>query len=140
MIGLSKKTGGLRSIVIGFIWRKLSAKCATKYAASKLAPLFALLQVGILTPGGGEAVVHAARSFVTDMTQEQIFIKLDFANAFNRDVMLQAVYATLPELYDFAPQSYSAESTLQFGSFEIRSQMGPQQGDRIGPLLFCLPL
>src|SRR6218665_1713189 len=77
------------------------------------------------------------------MTQEQIFIKLDFANAFNtmrRDVMLQAVYDTIPELYAFAHQSYSAESILQFGSFEIRSQLGPQQWDPLGPLLFCLPL
>src|SRR6218665_3686207 len=77
------------------------------------------------------------------MTQEQIFIKLDFLNAFNtvrRDVMLQAVYDTIPELYAFANQSYSAESILQFGSFEIRSQLGPQQGDPLGPLLFCLPL
>ena len=57
---------------------------------------------------------------MTDMTQEQIFIKLDFANAFNtirRDVMLQAMNDTIPELYAFAHQSYSAESILQFGSF-----------------------
>ena len=98
---------------------RLSAKCANKYAVNKLGPFFAPLQVGIATPGGGEAAVHAARSFETDMTQEQIFIKLDFANAFNRDVMLQAVYDTIPELYAFAHQSYSAESILQFGSFEI---------------------
>src|SRR6218665_2664810 len=77
------------------------------------------------------------------MTQEQIFIKLDFINAFNtvrRDFMLQAVYDTIPELYAFTNQSYSAESILQFGSFEIRSQLGPQQGDPLGTLLSCLPL
>src|SRR6218665_3763865 len=30
--------------------------------------------------------------------------------------------------------------TLKFGSFSLLSQMGPQQGDPLGPLLFCLPL
>src|SRR6218665_1898405 len=58
----------------------------------------------------------------------------------HRDVMLQAVYDTIPELYAFAHQSYSAESILQLGSFEIRSQLGPQQRDPLGPMLFCLPL
>jgi hypothetical protein len=54
--------------------------------------------------------------------------------------MLQAVHDTVPELYAFIHQAYSAESLLQFGPFVVRSQMGPQQGDPLGPLLFCLPL
>ena len=52
LIGLSKKTGGLRLIVIGYVWRRLSAKCAYKYAVNKLGPFIAQLQVGIATPGG----------------------------------------------------------------------------------------
>jgi hypothetical protein len=97
----------------------------------------------VAVPGGGEAAVHAARSFVTNMTEDEIFVKLDFTNAFNtlrRDVMLQMVYDTVPEIYAFTHQAYSSESQLQFGSFVIRSRMGPQQGDPLGPLLFCLPL
>src|SRR6218665_1107842 len=120
----------------------MSMKCVNKYAVSKFGPFFTPLQVGIATLGSGQAVVHAARGFVTDMTQEQIFIKLDFANAFNtmrRDVMLQAVYDTISK-YAFAHQSYSAKSILQFGSLEVRSQFDPQQRDPLGPLLFCLPL
>ena len=52
-------------------------------------------------PAGGEAAIHASRSSVTDMTDDEIFVKLDFANAFNtlrRDIMLQTVYETIPEI------------------------------------------
>src|SRR6218665_2842443 len=75
--------------------------------------------------------------------RDQVFVKLDFANAFNtllRDVMLQAAYNTIPELYAFIHQAYPAESLLQFGPFVVHSQLGPQQGTPLGPLLFCLPL
>lgn len=143
LIALSKKTGGLRPIVIGYVWRRLAAKCANQYALGKLEQFFGPHQVGIGTPGGGEAAVHAARNFITTMQDDQIFIKLDFANAFNsmrRDVMLRSVHETIPELYAFIHQAYSEESTLQFGRYEVRSQMGPQQGDPLGPLLFCMPL
>ena len=143
LIALSKKTGGLRPIAIGYVWRRLAAKCANAYALSKLGAFFAPLQVGIGTQGGGEAAVHAARNFVKSMQRDQTFVKLDFANAFNtlrRDVMLRAVHDTIPELYAFIHQAYSVESTLQFGQFVVKSRMGPQQGDPLGPLLFCLPL
>ena len=87
--------------------------------------------------------MHAARSFITDMAEDEVFVKLDFTNAFNtlrRDIMLQMVHDTIPEIYAFTHQAYSAESQLQFGSFVVRSRMGPQQGDPLGPLLLCLPL
>ena len=143
LIALSKSNGGLRPIVIGYVWRRLTAKAANKYAVDKLASFFTPLQVGIATPGGCETAVHAARAFVTNMPQGQVFVKLDFSNAFNtlrRDVMLRAVHETMPDLYPFIHQAYAAESMLQFGEFVVRSQMGPQQGDPLGPLLFCLPL
>src|SRR6218665_3348565 len=57
-----------------------------------------------------------------------------------RDIMLQLVYDIIPEIYEFTHQAYWADSQLQFGPLVVRSQMGPQQGDPLGPLLFCLPL
>src|SRR6218665_2595981 len=66
-----------------------------------------------------------------------VFVKLDFSNAFNslhRDVMLQSAYTVIPEIYRFVHQSYSSASVLKFGSFSISSQLGPQQGDPLGPL------
>src|SRR6218665_3799288 len=86
----------------------------------------------ITSRGGGprgEAAIHASRSFITNMTEYEIFVKLDFANAFNtlrRDIMLQMVYDTILEIYmyEFTHQAYSADSQLQFGPFVVRSQMG----------------
>src|SRR6218665_3216629 len=76
LIALSKKSGGLRPIVIGYTYRRLAAKCANRYALGRLDSFFAPLQVGVAVPGGGEAAIHASRSFVTNMTEDEIFVKL----------------------------------------------------------------
>lgn len=143
MIALNKNTGGLRPIAVGYVWRRLAAKCANRYAVARLSSHFAPLQLGIGVPGGCEAAVHAARRFVKGMHRNQVLVKLDFTNAFNtlrRDVMLGSVYQTIPEIYSFAHQAYSTPSVLAFGHLSLSSQMGPQQGDPLGPLLFSLPL
>ena len=93
--------------------------------------------------GGCEAVVHAARRFLDKMDSDSILVKLDFSNAFNtlfRDKMLTSLYAILPELAPFCSLAYSEPSNLKYGTFNLLSQVGPQQGDPLGPLLFCLPL
>src|SRR6218665_427199 len=77
------------------------------------------------------------------MGPDQVLVKLDFANAFNtlrRDVMLKSVLDIIPELYPFVHQAYSTPSVLKFGDMLLSSQIGPQQGDPLGPLLFSLPL
>ena len=68
-------------------------------------------------------------------------VKLDFTIAFNslhrRADMLQAVADRIPELYAFCHSAYRHPSNLFFGDFTVLSQEGPQQGDPLGPLLFC---
>ena len=69
-----------------------------------------------------------------------IVVKLDFSNAFNslnRSDMLNAVADRMPEIYAFCHSAYSQSSTLFYGPFRVSSQAGPQQGDPVGPLLFC---
>lgn len=51
--------------------------------------------------------------------------------------MLMSIKDRLPELYAFCLSSYAQPSFLFFGSHVILSQEGPQQGDPLGPLLFC---
>ena len=90
-------------------------------------------------PGGGEAAIHASRSFVTNMTEDEIFVKLDFANAFNtlqRDIMLQMVYDTIPEIYEFTHQTYSADSQLQFGPPRCPLANGTAAGGSSGSTSF----
>ena len=67
-------------------------------------------------------------------------VKLGFANAFNslhRHDMLTSVFSRVPELYAYCHPAYSQLSTLFYGSFIISSEEGPQQGDSLGPLMFC---
>ena len=66
-----------------YVWRKLAAKCACAYASAKLVDFFSPVQVGVCVSGGCEAAVHAARRYLDSMDEDPIFIKLDFANAFN---------------------------------------------------------
>jgi hypothetical protein len=52
--------------------------------------------------------------------------------------VLKAVSDIAPELYCFCHSAYSSSSILKFGRFTILSHEGVQQGDPLGPLLFCL--
>jgi len=143
LFALRKKSGGLRPIVIGYYWRRLSSKCANAFAIPRVTTYLAPKQIGVGIPGGCEAAVHAARRFLDNMDQRSILVKLDLANAFNslyRDCMLSSVNEILPELAPFCQLAYAEASILKFGNFTVLSQVGPQQGDPLGPLLFCLPL
>jgi hypothetical protein len=77
------------------------------------------------------------------MDDDHIVVKLDLSNAFNslyRDCMLASVIKIIPDLAHYCFQAYAEESTLKFGGYTVQSRVGPQQGDPLGPLLFCLPL
>src|SRR6218665_1772085 len=94
-------------------------------------------------PGDCEAATHSARKFLNNMGTESIMVKLDISNAFNslhRDSMLSSVDEILPELGAYCHLAYAEATFLQFGKFTVLSQEGSQQGDPLGPLLFCLPL
>ena len=70
-------------------------------------------------------------------------MKLDFQNAFNsirRDKMLEAVQSLAPDLMAFVHSAYSSPSSLFWGDKTLQSSEGVQQGDPLGPLLFCLSI
>ena len=143
LIALEKKSGGIRPIAVGYYWRRLAAKCANNYAISILANNLSPIQVGVGVKGGCEASIHASRRFLASMTHDQALAKLDFSNAFNsirRDCMLEVISEKLPSLYRFCHCAYAHISKLKFGDFTIDSEEGAQQGDPLGPLLFCLTL
>ena len=83
LVALQKKSSGIRSIAIGYTWRRLASKCANTYATAELADLFSSIQIGVGVPGGCEAAVHAARRYAEDMPDDHVIVKLDFSNAFN---------------------------------------------------------
>ena len=54
--------------------------------------------------------------------------------------MLIAVRNQVPELLPLVLSAYGAPSCLLFGQEIIQSAEGVQQGDPLGPLLFCLTI
>jgi hypothetical protein len=141
LMALEKKTGGIRPIAIGYTLRRIAAKCANAHATAVLADYLQPIQLGVGTPGGCEAAVHAARRYAESMPAGHCIVKLDFANAFNslhRDAMLQGVEQRMPGIYKFCHLAYSRPSVLQYvAGLVILSCEGPQQGDPLGGSLFC---
>ena len=98
------------------------------------------MQLGVGIPGGCKAAIHAARRFLETMPKDNVVVKLDFSNAFNslhKLDMLQTIVNTAPELFPYCHSAYAKPSLLFYGQYTILSQEGSQQGDPIGPLLFC---
>ena len=71
------------------------------------------------------------------MQADHVVVMLDISNAFNEPT-LSYVAERIPEIYKFLYSSYNVDSALQFGEFIILSLVGPQQGDPMNGLLFCL--
>jgi len=128
---------------VGYIWRRLTAKCANRHATESLTTTLSPKQLGVGVKGGAEAAVHATRRYLQQMSEGNILAKLDFKNAFNslsRNAMLEAVADYAPDIYHFCYSAYSSPSILSFGNHIVSSSEGPQQGDPLGPLLFSISI
>jgi len=74
---------------------------------------------GIWSTWGAEAAVRAARLHLDNLQQGQLFLKIDFRNAFNtlrRDAILEAIAKHFPELLLYATSTMDSPSDLQLES------------------------
>ena len=80
-----------------------------------------------------KTAVRAARRIVSNLPAGHLVVKLDFSHAFNcvrRDLILDSIATNIPEIYRLVYSAFSCEPVLTFGSHEILSREGAQQGDR----------
>jgi hypothetical protein len=145
LIPLNKKRGGVRPIAIGEAYRRLVSKVANFSVRKEAIEYFGTIQLGVGRSNGAEAIVHAA-TYIFNALEESdtVLFKVDLSNAFNnvdRNTVLQQTLAVFPSLAHWVQYSYGESPYLFLGSQEIiRSSVGVQQGDPLGPLLFCLAL
>ena len=141
LTALNKKDGGVRPIAVGCTLRRLVAKTASMAVMERMGSMLAPLQLGYGTALGAEAATHSARLYLQDLPPENVLLKLDFRNAFNsvrRDKVLEAAKLHTPEIFPYVFSCYSAPTTLYLPTTSLESAEGVQQGDPLGPLLFCL--
>ncbi|KAG7301774.1 hypothetical protein JYU34_014797 [Plutella xylostella] len=146
LCALSKSDGGIRPIAVGSVFRRLVAKVGGRAVKSEMSVFLQPHQLGYGTALGCEAAIHATRSFAMtgcENASNDIILKVDLKNAFNsieRDGMLSKIQEHIPTLYPFLSQCYSLPSQLFYDSESISSQVGAQQGDPLGPLIFSLAI
>ncbi|GJP69616.1 hypothetical protein CLOP_g608 [Closterium sp. NIES-67] len=82
LLALTKPGGGTRPIAIGETIYRLAGKAALYSSAEPARNHFLPLQFGVAVMGGGEAIIHGARAFASELP-ESLIAQVDLANAFN---------------------------------------------------------
>ena len=89
--------------------RRLTAKCAARYACEKLQDFLSCRPV--------------LASVFDNMTADDVVVKLDISNAFNslhRDYMLRCVAERIPEIYKFCYSSYIVQSLAKNSRWNLK--------------------
>jgi hypothetical protein len=71
LIPLEKVGGGIRSIAVGEVWRRLFAKDIMRSQAPAVRAYFEPLQLEVGTPLGSESVVPAAAKLIKDLGKSE---------------------------------------------------------------------
>ena len=142
LTALQKQSGGVRSIAVGCTLQCLMAKVIGGELMDEMGDLLAPWQLeGV--KGGGQRLQYMLQGSIYLQSLDTLALrKLDFRNAFNsilRDWVLK-VLELAPRLFRFVHSAYSSPSTLFWEDKTIQSAEGVQQGDPLGPLLFCLTI
>lgn len=142
---LLKPGGGLRSIAVGTIWRRLCSKLAATSVTKDMTEYLGTYQFGVGIPCGSEGIMHAANRLLEmkGCESNMTMLLIDFSNAFNlvdRSTLIKEVRAHCPSIARWVEFCYSTPARLYYNDNILSSATGVQQGDPLGPLLFALVL
>ena len=140
LMALQKKGGGIRPIAVGYMWRRLEAKCANRHVMSRISTALQPTQVGVRVSGGAEVAIHATRRYVKQLPDNHVIVKLDFNNAFNsvrRDLVLNSKADNTPRTLSLCVRFFLMQPNIDVDTQLIRSREGFQQGDPLSLLAFC---
>ena len=91
---------------MGCTYRRLDAKLAAKCWIALLSETLRPIQLGVVTPGGCEALVHVARKFSgftpANRNKPKVLVKVDITNAYNsihRSAVLAVIREKCPQIY-----------------------------------------
>ena len=134
----------IRPIAVGKTLRRLTAKCLCAVVKAKAAEFFQPHQFGVSCSMGAEKIAHGLACVDQHWKDEGFSVlKLDTRNAFNvvsRQAFLSECSLHFPELYPWVLWCYGQHPILWHPMGTLTSECGVQQGDPLGPLLFCLVL
>lgn len=146
LVALDKGNGDVRPIAMGCTWRKLIARALADHCREDFASFFQPFQFGVASSCGAETVLHTVRA-LSSAHPDWVVFKTDFSNAFNsvfRNVALQAVKQRFPGVFPWIRAIYTPKSSLwadlgpDHHRVALLSAEGAQQGDPLGPFLFCV--
>lgn len=145
-----------RPIACSSVWRRLLASIATRAVTAELAPVLTeLSQFGVGVSAGVEHVALETRLW---HELHGVVVQLDCTNAFNsvdRRAIVEGLERFCPQLLPYFSAIYCGEHMPEMraerrapdgNGFEtcspyiISSELGCQQGDPLGPLLFAVAL